>query len=94
MAELTLGEEYTDRVTDFRGTAVAIVEYLNGCRQADLVSKVDKKGEVQNRWVDEQQLIPVGADAAIIAIAPTGGPQDTPPSLDAQHGMSLQEGGF
>ncbi len=52
-----LGAKVKDTVTGFKGTTTARIEYLNGCRQYCVESKLDKEGKLQKApYVDEGQL--------------------------------------
>lgn len=80
--KIKLGNEYRDKVTGFTGTATAKTEYLNGCVQFILESKVkpEAPGEKPNSiWVDEQQLEEVKANPAPAQRRTGGGVRPTPP---------------
>jgi len=52
-----LGEKVKDRVTGFKGTITARIEYLNGCLQYCVEPKVGKEGKMEKaQYVDEGQL--------------------------------------
>lgn len=55
--EFDLGTCVKDRVTGFKGTITARIEYLNGCLQYCIESKLDKEGKIQkHQYIDEGQL--------------------------------------
>ena len=57
MATIKLGQRVKDKVTGFKGIAIAKCEYLNGCVQFDIAPVVNEKGEtMKNQWIDQQQL--------------------------------------
>ena len=69
-----LGTTVTDSITGVTGTAVARVEYLNGCLSICVQPKELKDGKpVEGTWVDEQQLTSESE-------AKAGGPGPTPPA--------------
>ena len=51
-----LGSELKDRVTGFKGICDQRVEMLNGCLRYSITGTVNKTGEYQGYWVDEEQL--------------------------------------
>lgn len=76
---VTLGEKYRDEITGFVGTAIARVEYLNGCIRIELEGKVDKDGKPQESvFVDEQRLVHVGTRRRVASAAPVGGSRPRP----------------
>ena len=78
--KIKLGSVYKDKVTGFTGTATARTEYLNGCVQFMLESRVEKEGEKPNGlWVDEAQLEEVKANPAPAQRRTGGGVRPTPP---------------
>ena len=57
---INLGDKVKDTITDFEGTAVARLVYLNGCVQIQVQSKELKDGKIiKPEWIDEPQLIKV-----------------------------------
>jgi len=56
-----LGQEVMDTVTGFRGIAVTVTEFLQGCRRVEIQPKVDKDGKLRDIGTfDEPQLKVVG----------------------------------
>ena len=56
--QIILGAYYHDKVTDFHGTAMGIVDYFTGCSQGLLVPKVDDSGRLQEaQCFDIQRLV-------------------------------------
>ena len=54
---IELGQKVKDRITGFKGIAVAKIEYLNGCIRYQIQPKKDKEGKIpESEWIDEQQL--------------------------------------
>lgn len=52
-----LGEKVKDIITGWKGTVTARIEYLNGCLQYCVESKVDKEGKMKKApYIDEGQL--------------------------------------
>jgi len=79
-----LGSVLKDTVTEFEGTAVTRVEYLNGCIAYSLKGKVDKDGKVpEGEWVDEDQLVMITMAPDLEAVPDTartgGGVRERPP---------------
>ncbi len=57
MEEITLGQEYKDAVTGFKGIAVSTTTFLHGCRRIGLQPPMNKEGEVPDSLCfDEPQL--------------------------------------
>lgn len=46
MGKVELGHEYKDRVTGFKGIAVAKTKHLNGCDRVAIQAKVNKEGDI------------------------------------------------
>lgn len=83
--EIILGSVVKDEVTGFTGTAVARVEYLNGCVQYEVRPRMNPKkpGEMfETCWIDEQQL-KVTKRRLVTNRKPTGGPGDKPPGMSS-----------
>ena len=58
MKEVILGHEYKDRVTGFKGIAVAKTTHLNGCDRIAIQAKKGKDGNIEEAQVfDEPDLI-------------------------------------
>ena len=75
---VTLGDRYTDPITEFTGVAMCRTVYLHGCARVGLQAPVDENGKVPS-WehFDELQLTgvkPTKADKA------KGGPRPDPPA--------------
>lgn len=52
-----LGVTVRDMVTNFTGTAIGRLEYLNGCKQYGVKGKIQPDGKMPDvSWIDEQQL--------------------------------------
>jgi hypothetical protein len=72
---IILGCEYRDRVSGFKGIAVAKTEWLNGCARINLQPKVGKDGKVPDSYTfDEPQLDKIGTGIKRKYSANTGGP--------------------
>jgi len=55
--EINLGDTAQCEITGFKGTVVAVCQYLNGCVQFLIEPPVDKDGKVMNSfWVDVQKV--------------------------------------
>lgn len=78
MPEIKLGDIAEDRITGFRGTVVAITEWINNCRRITMQPKVDKDGKVPDaHTIDEPNAILVKAGPAHEPVR-TGGPRPEP----------------
>lgn len=79
MSEVQLGLTYEDAVTGFTGVAVAVTEYLQGCRRVTL-ERADEKGKPESFAFDEPNLVSKKTGRNVLGkIAPrtaTGGPHD------------------
>lgn len=54
---IELGMQVKDRITEFTGTVVGIINYISGCNQALIVPKVKKDGTITpGEWFDVQRL--------------------------------------
>lgn len=54
---IKLGDKVKDSITDFKGTVVAKIVYLNGCVRYEVKSKELKDGKtIESEWIDEGQL--------------------------------------
>lgn len=52
---IELGHTYSDRVTQFRGIAIAYVQYLTGCNRVLLQPQAtDDAKRPEPEWIDEQ----------------------------------------
>ena len=93
---IKLGQQVQDQVSGFEGTATARCEYLNGCVRFCIEGEADKKGEIQEYWIDQGRLIVVNEKhLSHIAFDPKnyvdvsgpGGPaRSTPPSRKGPSG--------
>jgi len=60
---IRLGQKVVDRVTGFEGTAVARVEYLNGCVQFCVRPAMGADGKMPSgEYIDVEQLDVTGAE--------------------------------
>ena len=58
---IELGSEVKDRVTGFKGIAVATTHFLQGCDRIQVAPKVDKEGDIkETQHFDEPDLIVIG----------------------------------
>lgn len=74
-----LGTKVKDLVSDFTGIAVAKIEYMNGCIQYQIQTKVKEDGTLPDaRWFDEEQVISMVAKKVVKPkVKRTGGPAPT-----------------
>lgn len=86
-----LGDELEDTVSGFRGIAVSIHEYLNGCRRITMLPRVKDDNTFQNECTfDEPQLklIQKGAWTRPVeeplSVAKLGGTAINPPRTSAR----------
>ncbi len=57
MEQIQLGDKVRCRLTGFTGIAVAKTEFINGCVQWSILTKVDKSNKMPEEvGVDEQSL--------------------------------------
>ena len=84
--QIILGSEVEDKVTGFKGIAVARAEYLNGCSRIAVQPMVDKDNKVPDaKYVDEPQLKVISlAKASIEGSKDTGGPHGTEAPLNRE----------
>ena len=81
MKEFELGSYLKDKVTDFEGTAIAKVEYLNGCVRYEIQPRELKDGnKIESIWIDESQLI-TEKKKAVTGKSDPGGPGDRPSEI-------------
>ena len=82
LKEIPLGYEVRDKITGFKGLAVAKLVFLNGCVQYSLKPKLDKDSKMVDASVfDSQQveIIGMGIVKKVPKPKPTGGDMpDTP----------------
>jgi len=76
---IKLGNKVRDKVSGIEGIATGRCEYLNGCIQYCVHTKADKDNKSASPWIDEGQLVVIGAGIAAKP-KPTGGPSDNAPS--------------
>ena len=56
-SSVTLGAEYKDKITGFKGVCTGYCEYISGCNQALLAPRVGKDGKpLAGEWYDVQRL--------------------------------------
>ena len=54
---ITLGKTYKDKITGFQGVATGHCQYITGCNQVLLASRVKDDGSKgESSWFDEQRL--------------------------------------
>ncbi|MBA7611572.1 hypothetical protein ES703_18799 [subsurface metagenome] len=69
MKTITLGQEVRDKITRFKGIAVAKCIYLNGCVQYLIQLLIDEKGEMpKDVWIDEQRLEIICPDHNLLSV--------------------------
>jgi hypothetical protein len=91
MTRINLGDQVKDKVTGFKGIAVAVTTWLNGCVRVTITPEsLDKDGKIQDsQSFDEEQLelLKAGKVAAVksrepapivVPKAKTGGPKPEP----------------
>lgn len=54
---VTLGKEYKDSVSGFKGIATSRSEFLNGCTRVCLTGKSKGNAAPIEIWLDEEQII-------------------------------------
>lgn len=77
-----LGVQARDVITGFEGIVIARAEYLFGCAQWGLTSKVDEKGEAKTQYIDEGRVVYVGPGVRpedVTAASGNGGPRSDAP---------------
>ena len=78
---IPLGSRVKDKITEFAGVADARCEFLNGCVQYRVQSKISKDGKVpEPQWIDETQLEIIGKSAIKKIKSDNGGGFRTYPS--------------
>ena len=71
---ISLGSQVNDPITGLRGTAIARIEYLNGCVRIEVQPKKVISGKpAETTWIDEGQLLGIKRTPA------PGGPGSVPP---------------
>ena len=76
---IQLGNKVKDKVSGIEGIVTGKCEYLNGCVQYCVTTKVGKDNKGASPWIDEGQLVVVSRGIAAKP-KPTGGPSDNAPS--------------
>lgn len=72
---INLGDEVKDKVSGFRGVAVARHEYLQGCLRISVQPPIDKDGKLPDALAfDEPQLVVVKTARVATGQRDTGGP--------------------
>jgi len=75
---INLGDKVKDTITDFEGTVVARIVYLNSCVRYQVQAKGLKDGKIiESEWIDEGQLIVIKEAKEEIKDS-TGGSGDVP----------------
>ena len=78
--EINLGDQVKDKVSGFKGVAIAKTEYLNGCFRIGVQPKVDKDGKsCDAEWFDEPQLEIIGKKKVKEGSKKVGGPKSIKP---------------
>ena len=55
---ITFGNEYQDKITDFRGTCTGFAQYMNGRELVQLTPKVDEYGKLREpEWFDKMNVV-------------------------------------
>jgi len=61
-SSVTLGAEYRDKITKFKGICTGSCDYISGCNQALLAPRVGKDGKKNGgEWFDVQRLERAGS---------------------------------
>jgi hypothetical protein len=82
LKNIPLGTKLRDKVTDLEGTAIARIEYLNGCVQYSIKPKIGKDGKVNDgEWVDSQQIEVLTDKPVNVKSSNTGGASSIAPRL-------------
>lgn len=80
---IELGDEVMDTVSGFKGVAVAITKWLNGCTRISVQPKVDKDGKLpESNCFDEPQLKVTKAVKRPEPDRRTGGPMPFKPTRE------------
>lgn len=75
MEQIALGDEVKDKISGFRGIAVARYSYLHGCERISVQPKIDKQGKLpESRTFDEPQLMIIKNNLAKRGKGDRGGP--------------------
>lgn len=71
---IELGDKVRDKITGYIGTAVARVEFINGCVQYEVAGQVGKDNKVPEPIsIDEQSLVVIGKKKKEVMVSETGG---------------------
>jgi len=82
MNKFKLGTVLKDKITDFEGTAIARVVYLNGCVRYEIQPRELKDGNrIESAWIDETQLISKEEGKEVTGKGDPGGPGDIPSAI-------------
>ncbi len=82
---INLGDKVKDTITDFEGTAVAKIIYLNGCIRYEVKPKGLEDGKtVEAEWIDETQLV-VKGKTKVRKNDDLGGPGSIPSEFSHPH---------
>ena len=73
-----LGDEVQCMVSGFKGVIYGRTQYLNGCIQYGVQSRVQKDGKSICNWIDEPQLKRTKKQKVKVKLKPVGGPHDAP----------------
>ena len=76
---IKLGDEVKDKITGFKGVAVSIADWLNGCRRVGIQpKKLDEKGKPgEIEWFDIEQVEAI-KKKAVKKSKRSGGPTPNP----------------
>lgn len=78
---VNLGDEVKDTVSGFKGIAIGVTQFLNGCRRIGLQPPVAKDGQMKPaEWFDEPQLEVIKAGKVSTVQRVTGGPMPSTPT--------------
>ena len=82
MEKFELGIVLKDKITDFEGTAIARVVYLNNCVRYEIQPRKLKDGNrIESSWIDETQLITKEERIEVTGKDDPGGPGDIPSAI-------------
>lgn len=94
---IKLGDKVKDTITDYEGTVIAKIIYLNGCVRYEVKAKGLKDGKpIDSEWIDEEQLVCKKEAEGQGEKEVTGGPGSVPsgfskPSIKKFHKKYLSE---
>ena len=78
MFKFDLGDEVQCLVSGFKGVIVGRTEYLNGCLQYSVRTRVNKDMDSRISWIDEAQLKRTKKQKVKVASKLVGGPHNPP----------------